>query len=133
MRATDIALPSNRKFGSFFSTIFGAAAGYFAFAQHSGLAVTFGILCFTTALTTIAKPSALLPFNRLWMRFGLLLASIIRPIVLGILFFGLITPVALFMRLAGRDELKLKPEKAASSWRARTPPGPASDSLKNQF
>ena len=133
MRETDIALPSNRRFGIFFSTIFGAAAAYFAFTQRSGLAITFGLLSFATALTTIAKPDALLPFNRLWMWFGLLLAKIIRPIVLGVLFLGLITPIALFLRLAGRDELKLKPQKAPSCWRERTPPGPAPESLKHQF
>jgi len=117
----------------FFSTIFGATSAYFAFVQYSAPAITFGILCVATVLTTIAKPGALLPFNRLWSRFGFLLARIISPIVLGVMFFGLITPVALFMRLAGRDELKIKPAKSTSHWRARTPPGPASDSLKHQF
>ncbi len=73
------------------------------------------------------------PF-RLWMGFGGLLGRVVSPIVLAILFFGLITPVALVQRLAGRDELRLRMRRdAASHWQARQPAGPEPGSFDHQF
>ena len=59
-------------------------------------------------ITTIINANLLLPLNKLWMRFGLLLSRIISPIILGIIFFGLVTPYGLIMSMFGRDELRLK-------------------------
>ena len=55
----------------------------------------------------------------MWMRFGLLLGMIISPIVLGVLFFGMFTPMAIAMRLMGRDELRLKKQNIDSFWKKR--------------
>jgi len=57
---------------------------------------------------------------------------IVSPIVLGIIFFGLFTPIAFFMRLSGRDELRLKLSKKASHWVSRSEPL-KSESFKQQF
>ena len=81
---------------------------------------------------TLVKDELLLPFNKLWMRFGLLLGIIVSPIVLGIIFFGLFMPIATLMRVSGRDELKLKFSGKASHWISRSEPI-KSDSFKNQF
>ena len=66
------------------------------------------------------------------MRFGLLLGMIVSPIVLGIIFFGLFTPIAMLMRMSGRDELKLKFIQKASHWILRKEPIKA-ESFKHQF
>ena len=66
------------------------------------------------------------------MRFGLLLGMIVSPIVLGFIFFGLITPIAMFMRVSGRDELRLKFSQKASHWILRSEPI-KSESFKQQF
>jgi hypothetical protein len=73
-----------------------------------------------------------LPLNKLWMRFGLLLAMIVSPIVLSTIFFGLFTPIALVMRLSRRDELRLKFYKKQSYWIVRREPI-KSESFKHQF
>jgi len=85
----------------------------------------------TLALTV---PVLLAPLNRLWTKFGLLLHRITSPIILGIMFFGVITPIGLLMRLAGKDLLRTKFDRNADSyWIKREPPGPEKTSLKQQF
>lgn len=85
-------------------------------------------------IATLAAPSVLSPFNRLWTRFGFLLHCIVSPVALGIVFFGVIAPMGLVMRLFSKDLLRLRLDKNASSyWIVRTPPGPTAESLKNQF
>ncbi len=81
----------------------------------------------------LLAPSALNPLNRLWMKLGLVLHKIVNPIVMGLLFYGTIYPTGLFMRLRGRDLLRLKREPGAESyWIARVP-GPAPETMRDQF
>ena len=68
---------------------------------------------------TFIKANVLLPFNQLWMRFGVLLSIIVSPLVLGLIFFGLFTPIAFLMRLIKRDELRLKFNNKTSNWTLR--------------
>jgi len=86
------------------------------------------------ALCAWLAPHVLAPLNRVWFRFGALLHRIVSPIALGVIFFGVITPYALVMRLIGRDALLLRKGSArASYWVRRDPPGPPPDSFHNQF
>lgn len=79
------------------------------------------------------RPSLLHPLNRLWMKLGLLLHRIVNPLVMGLLFYGTIWPTGLVMRLRGKDLLRLKREPDAESyWIARTP-GPAPETMRDQF
>jgi len=79
-------------------------------------------------------PTLLAPLNRLWTRFGLLLHRIVSPVVLGIMFFLVVTPMGLLMRAFGKDPLRLRFEKDLPSyWINRNPPGPAPDTLDHQF
>ena len=84
-------------------------------------------------LVAFWAPQILSPLNRLWFSLGLLLGKIVSPIVLGLIFFLLITPVSLVTRLFGRDELKIKKRTVESYWVDRSPPGPPSESFKNQY
>lgn len=124
---------SDRSFGIVFAVVF-ALIGLFPLLFGRGvrlwsLAVACGFL-----VVAFAVPSLLAPFNRLWLRFGLLLHKIVSPIALGIMFFGVITPIGVLMRALGKDPLRLKFERDASSyWIDRTPPGPTPESLKDQF
>ena len=108
MQLAEIELPSNRKFGFFFTSVFAAAAAYFYYVANIGWAYVFGGASWIFLLITLLKSDTLLPLNKLWMRFGLVLGMIVSPIVFGIIFFGLFTPVAMLMRFRGRDELRLK-------------------------
>ena len=132
MLSDKIELPSNRKFGFFFTFVFAAAAAYFYFAANVSWAYVFMVTGLAFLLVTLIKDDALLPLNKLWMRFGLLLGMIVRPIVLGIIFFGLFTPIAMLMRLSGRDELRLKFAQKVSHWISREEPI-KSESFKHQF
>ena len=64
------------------------------------------------------------PFNRVWRRFGLALSRVVNPIVLAILFFGVLLPTSMILRLAGKDPLRLRIDKSATSyWIRRDTPG----------
>ena len=132
MKFSNIELPSNKKFGFFFTFVFAILAFYFLFIDSILWAQALAILAVLFLLITVIIPQVLLPLNKLWMRLGLLLGMIVSPIVLGIIFFGLVTPYGVVMRMFGRDELRLKFTKKSSHWISRSE-SIKSDSFKNQF
>ena len=86
------------------------------------------------ALVALRKPALLATPSRLWTKLGVLLGKVVSPIALGILFYGVVTPLAVVIRLTGKDPLRLKLDPAAESyWIVREPPGPPPDSMTNQF
>lgn len=86
------------------------------------------------AIVALVLPRALTPLNRAWTRLSLILHRIVSPIVLGILFFVVITPLGLLMRLLGKDPLRLRRDPSAPTyWIERTPPGPKPETLSDQF
>ena len=89
---------------------------------------------FLFAAIALTVPAVLAPLNKLWMRFGWLLHKLVSPIVLGVLFYVVVTPTSILMRLFGKDPLRLSLDPSAKSyWIKRDPPGPQPDSMKNQF
>ena len=132
MKFSEIELPSNRKFGFFFTFVFAAAAAYFYYSTNVTWAYVFIAAALVFLLVTLINSDVLLPLNKLWMRFGLLLGMIVSPIVLGVIFFGLFTPIAILMRLSRRDELRLKYAQKVSHWISRGKPI-KSESFKQQF
>ena len=120
MNFSDVKLPSNRKFGFFFTFVFALATAYFYNTTNFLLAYIFGSLSSLFLFFTIVKDDIFLPLNKLWMRFGILLNMIISPIILGIIYFGLFTPIAIVLKLSGRDELRLKFKKKQSYWISRS-------------
>jgi hypothetical protein len=123
----------NRSFGLVFAGVF-ALIGFLPMI-FGGVARLWAIVLSVAFLAAaLAFPAVLTPLNRLWTRFGLLLHRIVSPIVLGIMFFGVITPMGVLMRMFGKDPLRLRLDKAARSyWIARTPPGPAPETFRDQF
>ncbi len=132
MKVSEVTLPSNRNFGIFFSAVFFAVFLYFWHVNNVSAASGFFVLALLTFITTLVSPVALLPFNKLWMSLGLLLGMIVNPVVLGLIFFGIFTPVAFLMRLFGRDELKIKFAIKNSYWINRNTLNNA-ESFKRQF
>ena len=126
-------LPSNHKFGWFFAFVFSLGAAYAFWKDAAIWAAAFSALTVTFIAVTVAAPKLLAPLNRLWFSLGMLLGKIVSPIVLGLIFFVMITPVAMVTRWFGRDELRLKRTTKISYWLNRKPPGPTSDSFKRQF
>ena len=132
MKFQDLQLPSNRRFGFFFTFIFAVVAIYL----YDPNAIFWTLICGLASLIfvtfTLVYPVALLPLNKLWMRFGFLLGMIVGPIVLGVVFFGLFTSIAIFMRLIGRDELRLNFRNKPTYWISRSDTV-MPESFKNQF
>lgn len=124
---------SERSFGLVFAAVFILFA-LFPLLDHEpprlwalGTAAALGVLSFFA-------PRLLRPLNLAWFRFGLLLHQIVSPLVLAILFFLAVTPTGLIMRLCGKDILRLQRDPAVGSyWLTRDPPGPAPETMKNQF
>ena len=82
----------------------------------------------------LAAPQWLAPATRLWLRFGLLLHRVTSPIILAVIYFGVVTPTGLLRRALGKDPLRLKRDPDAESyWIEREPPGPDRESMSNQF
>ena len=124
MRATT-ELPSNRSFGWLF-------AGVFAFIAlfHPWTLLLAGIF----ALVTITRDDWLTPLNRAWMKLAALLHQVVSPVIMGIMFFGVFTPMGWLMRRSGWDAMRRTWDPAAKSyWIRRDPPGPADDSFGNLF
>jgi hypothetical protein len=130
----NIQLPTDRSFGFTFVVVFALLAGWQAWAGRPVAAAVLAGLGAATLLAALARPSVLHPLNRAWMKFGALLHAIVNPIVLGGMFFVLIAPIGIGMRLFGRDALRRRLDGDAKSyWVRRDPPGPPPDSLPHQF
>lgn len=85
-------------------------------------------------LMTLVRPALLHPLNAIWTRLGLFLGRIVSPIVLGLLFFLVVTPMGWLMRKLGTQTMQLHPDPAkASYWIHRSPSDPAPESMANQF
>lgn len=126
-------LPSNKKFGFFFTFVFFVCASYFFLIESILTAYTFFSLAVAFLLITFIEANALLFLNKLWMRLGQLLGMIISPIILAIIFFVLFTPCGILMRMFGRDELRLKiKKKRESHWKLREQVTPQTN-FKQQF
>jgi hypothetical protein len=124
---------SNRAFGLVFAAVFLIVA---LLPLLSGEAVRWWSAAVATVFGALAvlAPPVLGPLNKLWTRLGLLLHRIVNPVVLGVMFFIVVTPTGLLMRIAGKDPLRLKRDDAVSTyWIERDPPGPSPDSFRDQF
>lgn len=132
-RSQAVKTSSDRSFGLVFTGFF-ALVG--AWPLVHGMAPRWWALALAALFLAVAlaRPALLAPLNRIWTRFGLLLHKVVNPIVMGVMFFLVVTPTGLLMRLAGKDPMRLKRDpQAASYWIERAPPGPAPETMKQQF
>ncbi|MBU1215106.1 MAG: hypothetical protein KKF58_00390 [Gammaproteobacteria bacterium] len=126
-------LPSNRSFGMTFVVLM-IGVTIWSFYKQEHFAYWWGLATALLFSITMLSPKLLTPFNRFWMWLGLLLGKIVSPIVIGVMYFILIAPVGIAMRIAQRDALRLSFDRSISSyWIERSPPGPSKESFENQF
>ena len=124
---------SDRGFGLVFAGFFAILAAV-SLWRGGPLWPWLGGIALAFLAVALLRAALLAPLNRLWMRFGLLLGRIVNPIVLALLFFAVFTPIALLARLLGKDFLRLRRDADATTyWIVREPPGPAPQSMKDQF
>jgi len=110
-------LPSNKKFGFTMSAMFFLLSLLFLFKELHSLFFIFIVMMSLMLAYSIFFPSKLLLLNKLWVKLGLILGSIVSPIVLGLIFFLLISPIAFITRFFGRDVLNLKKNDATTFWK----------------
>jgi Saxitoxin biosynthesis operon protein SxtJ len=128
-----VVMGSNRSFGLVFAAVFAAIA---LLPAIHGAPIRMWALAVAAAFAAAALlvPRLLYPLNRAWFALGLLLHHIVNPVIMAVLFYGAILPMALLLRLLGKDLLRLKRDEAATSyWITRDPPGPAAGSMSKQF
>lgn len=132
-REHEVRNSSDRTFGLVFAAFF-AALALVPMLLHRAPRIWALPIGAAFLLLAIVRPVLLAPLNKLWARLGLLLNRITNPVIMVILFYVAVTPIAFLMRMAGKDQLSLKwdPE-ARSYWVPRTPPGPPPESMTDQF
>ena len=129
MDHNEVKIGSNRSFGIVFSIVFLLIALY-PLINGENLRLWSLIISIVFIVLGIINSNLLKPLNKLWFKFGLLLGKIISPFVMGIIFFVVVTPIAILMRLLRKDLLNLKFNKNNSYWIQKS--GPKSK-MKNQF
>ncbi len=129
MKNTEIKIGSNKSFGIVFFIVFLLIALY-PLINNGELRIWSLIIAIIFLILGIINSKVLTPLNKLWFKFGLLLGKVISPLIMGIIFFLVVTPTALIMRIIGKDLLNLKFNNKKSYWIEKT--GPKSK-MKNQF
>lgn len=125
---------AGRSFGLMLAACLLAAGSYRAWHGFPSMP-TLAILAAgaLAAAAALLRPALLDPVARVWLRLGEIIGMVVSPVVLAVIFFLLITPVAIVARLLGRDELRLKRPRATSYWVARKPPQPHDGSFEHPF
>jgi hypothetical protein len=132
-RDEEVVGTSDRGFGLTLAAVCGLV-GAVRFAFGYDHAVWWLVAAGVALGFAVAWPTVLAPLNRVWLRLGLLLYKVVNPVAMGLVYFTTVVPIGLVMRALGKDPLRLKRDPdAASYWIARDPPGPAPDTMKNQF
>jgi hypothetical protein len=109
-------LPTNRSFGITFAGFFCIVAWFKFFGAGYSAAQIWLCISVSCFLTAIFSPNILLPLNKLWTKFGLLLHSITSPILMGAVFYIIVMPMGVVMRMFGWDPLRMQFNKQAESY-----------------
>ena len=125
----DIKIGSNRSFGIVFFVVFLIIATY-PLINGDELRLWSLIISIVFLFLGLVNSKILNPLNKLWFKFGIFLGKIISPLVMGIIFFLVVTPIGLLMRLLNKDLLNLKFNNNSTYWIEKTEP---KSKMKNQF
>ena len=115
MKQKEIKTSSNKSFGLVFFVIFMTIA-LWPLLNDENIRIWSVIVSIIFLILGLFNSKTLTPFNKLWMRLGILLGAIVSPIVMGIVYFAVITPIGLIMKLFGKDVLNLKIDKNKNTY-----------------
>jgi predicted membrane protein len=124
-----IKISSNKSFGLVFFTVF-VILGLYPLINDNEINFWLIIVALIFLILALFNSKFLTPLNIIWNKFGLILGSTLNPIILGIIYFIVVTPIALILRLAGKDVLSLKIKNRKTSWNVRIN---KKTKMKNQF
>ena len=125
----DVKIGSNRSFGIVFFIVF-LLISIYPLINNEDIRIWSLLVSIIFLVLGLINSNILSPLNKLWFKFGIFLGKIISPIIMGIIFFLVVTPIGLIMRLIGKDVLNLRYNNFKSYWIEKT--GPKSK-MKNQF
>jgi len=125
----NIKLPTNRNFGIVFSVVFLLIA-LWPLLKQNDVRIWSLIISIIFLILGLLNSNILLPLNKLWFKFGILLGNIVAPIVMGIVYFLVVTPTGLIMRMFRKDLLNLKKNNKNTYWIDKDN---SNSNLKNQF
>ena len=125
----DVKISSNRSFGIVFFVVFLLITLY-PLTYAGEIRIWSLIISIIFLILGLLNSKILSPLNKIWFKFGMLLGKIVSPLIMGIIFFLVVTPIGFIMRLLGKDVLNLKYNKNKSYWIEKN--GPKSK-MKNQF
>ena len=129
MNENDIKIGSNRSFGVVFFIVF-LVISLYPLLINENIRIWSLVISIIFLVLGLLNSKLLNPFNKIWFKFGLLLGKIISPIVMGIIFFFVVTPIAILMKLLRKDLINLKFNNNSTYWIEKS--GPKSK-MKNQF
>ena len=125
----EIKISSNRSFGIVFFIVF-LLIGTYPLLNNDHVRIWAIIISIVFLILGLLNSKILLPLNKIWFKFGILLGKIISPLIMGLIFFVVVTPIGLLMRLLNKDLLNLKFNKSKSYWIEKNEP---KSKMKNQF
>jgi hypothetical protein len=129
MNLKNIKISSNRNFGVVFF-IFFMIISLFPLLKDGNVRVWSVVVAIIFLILGLLNSSVLSPLNKIWFKFGILLGKFISPIIMGVVFFIVVTPTSLLIRLFGKDILNLKKNNKKSYWIEKSP---NKSKMKNQF
>ncbi len=129
MKNKEIKISSNKSFGVVFFIVFLLIAIY-PLISNEEIRIWSFIISIIFLILGLINSKVLTPLNKLWFKFGLLLGRIASPLIMGIIFFLVVTPTAFIMRIIGKDLLNLKFNNRKSYWIEKNDP---KSKMKNQF
>ena len=132
MKKNLVKISSNKSFGFLFFVVF-LIVSLWPLKSQGDLRSWAFILSLIFLVLGVLNSKFLSPLNKLWYKFGIFLGSIISPIVMGIVFFIVVTPIGFFMRLLGKDVLNLKYNNSESYWNIRDTEIEKNQNYEKQF
>ncbi len=129
MNTKDIKIGSNKSFGIVFAIVFGLIS-FWPIFKGNDIRIWALIISIIFLVLGLVNSKILTPLNKLWFKFGIFLGNFIAPIVMGIIFFLVVTPTGIIMKLLGKDLIKLKKNNEKSYWIEKKN---IKSSMKNQF
>ena len=129
MKNTEIKIGSNKSFGIVFFIVFLLIAIY-PLINNDELRIWSLVVSIIFLILGLINSKVLTPFNKLWFKFGLLLGKVVSPLIMGIIFFFVVTPTAFIMRIIGKDLLNLKFNNKKTYWVEKND---LKSNMKNQF
>ena len=129
MNYKDIKIGSNRSFGVVFFVVF-LLIGLWPILKGNEIRIWSIVISLIFLILGILNSKILTPFNKIWFRFGIFLGNFISPIIMGIVFFLVVTPTGLIMKLFRKDLINLRKNNSSTYWIEKKD---IKSSMKNQF